>query len=90
MAAAVRPVLMVLPAVLNISEVWLTPRYFTLIFTSIVIITAKTIPNPTTMTQPIHSDNASPTANPSIMAPAAKQIVEFRQEQLLQLKVSQM
>jgi len=51
---------MVRPAVLNISEVWVRPRYFSSIFTSIVMMTAKTAPKPTTIAQPIHSGKASP------------------------------
>jgi len=42
-----------------------------------VIITAKTIPRPTTIAQPIHSGKASPISNPSEMTPAAKTVCRF-------------
>lgn len=59
-----------LPAVLNHSEVWETPRYRSSTFVSIVITIANTAPRPTTMNQPQLSSSTSPIANPSAMAPA--------------------
>ena len=70
MAAAVRPVFITRPAVLNHSEVCDTPKYRSSILVSSVITIAKTAPKPTTMNQPQDSSSTSPIVNPSI-TPAA-------------------
>ena len=70
-AAAVKPVLMILPAVLNPSELCMLPRYFSSILISADMIPAKTIPRPTTINQPTDSSKTSPSTNSPSMAPAA-------------------
>ena len=71
MAAAVSPVLITLPAVLNHSEVWDTPRYRSSTFVSIVITTAKTAPKPTTTNHPQLSSSTLPDMDAVAVAAAS-------------------